>query len=246
MKLPRLLVVLATLAPAGCSDDAPADDGGQVCTDDLAKQVAASADAVAAFEAYIDDRLAVAVPACVAIIEALGGNPPPTSAVPTVEEIEAACQTARQEIQQELAAGGGFTITVTEMPCTANTEAQNTCEMACGIGEACGSICPARAAYETSCPPPAVMVISAEPVKSSLETHLPTIGVLDVESDAIVATTTTFLSALNPLITKLDADPLCAAERDATEATQSAGVTAQTAHARSASAAANLISTLQM
>jgi hypothetical protein len=242
----RWLAGIGLVSLCACSDDPPADDGGQVCPDALANQVTAAEDAVAEFDTYLADRLSVAVPACVAIIEALGGNPPPTSQVPTVDEIEAACQGARQEIQSELAAGGGFEITVTATPCTQNAEAQAACEMACGLGDACDAICPARAAYETSCPNPSVVVMAAEPIKGSLEANLPTVAVLSFESDAIVASTTTFLGALNPLITDLDADPLCAGARDATETTQSEGVSAQTSHARSATAARNLVQTLQM
>lgn len=240
-----LVLLIPCFSWLSCSSEsAPEDDEGKVCPDNLVSETLVIQNAVEAFRAYVDRQVNATTPACVALIDDLGGSAPPTSpTAPTVEELGAACQTARQLVVQEVMLHAGFTLSVGDATC-ATQASQDACELACGFGPTCGSLCPAVATFETVCDPPAVQVSAAQPFRATLETRLPAVAPLSVENPNIQAATGLLNMALINVLEGLDKEPLCAGERDAVAAAQMQLGPIQSQHATAAGHVANFLSAL--
>lgn len=239
---------VAAVAPASCSSDEPlpSDDEGDVCPEELAAEAQVIQNAAAAFRTYVDRHLSAATPGCVAIVEDLGENPPNVAPKPTAEDLGAACGAARQIVATEIMDQAIFSIDIPDVACPADTAALDACELACGFGPSCDTICPAKATLETVCAKPLVTVEAATVFKTTLEENLPDIAPLVKENPSIQSATMLLNAAFTAVLGSLDDDPRCGAERDAVAAAQMTFAPTQTEHVTAAATVANLLAALTL
>ena len=127
-----LLFSVGFISVVGCDSEEPPpeDDEGTTCPEDLLNEVQIIQNAVAAFDSYVDRHVKAATPACNAIIQDLGGNPPPTNPTdPTVEELTASCGAARQIVQTQVMMQSQFSFSITDPTCNTQ-ESQDACTRA--------------------------------------------------------------------------------------------------------------------
>lgn len=236
---------LAWAGGCGSDDPPPEDDEGQGCPEDLLNEVQIIQNAVAAFDAYVDRHVRAATPACVAIIEDLGGTPPPVSlSDPTADDLTQACGAARQIVVTEVMNQAAFSIEITDAPCATN-ESLDACTIACGFGQACDTLCPALAVLETECPSPTVTVSAAQTFKDTLETNLPKIAPLANENPNIQSAVGSLNMSFSVVLSGLDEEPMCTAQREEVAGAQMNVGPTQTEHSSAASTVANFLAALE-
>ena len=240
------LVICASLALAGCSDDettsAPVEPA---CPNDVATRANLAAEAVTGFGAYLQGHLDRATPACGAIVEDLGGSAPPfTPSMPSVEELATACGQARSAVTVAVMDQAVFMIDIPITLCPPDPAARADCLAECGAHASCEGLCEIKARVETTCEPLMITVTAATEFKETLETNLPSIAPLEVENTKVREGVTELDGALTDLLVELDADPDCSTLREVVTTSKNAVPPLQTDHAAASGTVANLLDAL--